>query len=239
MNLINSKKEAFYSSPDYLKLLDLERGTDRLKKAFRILSEYKNKRFLDIGCGKGDFTEELKKISPDVFAVEISHEGVAAAKKKGINAEQLDIDEQDLPFQEDYFDAVFCGEFIEHVVYPDHLLEEIHRVLKKGGVAVITTPNLANYFNRLTFLFGFQPYFSGTGMKYNTGKFFGKDYPCPHLIMFTLKALKELLQLHGFKIRKIMGANSTQIFPLFFRPIDAVLTVFPSLATHLIFVAER
>jgi len=236
---LNSKKQSLYSSDRYLDLHNLEGNSDRIKKVINIISQHKGKRLLDIGCGTGNITVKLKDFIDEIHAIEISGRAVKAAKEKGVNASQLDIDEKNLPFNNNFFDIIFCGELIEHVFDPDHLLDEIYRTLKPKGIAVITTPNLANYLNRLTLLFGFHPYFTSTGLRYNTGKFFGKGYPCPHITVFALRSLKELLRLHNFQIKKIIGANAYYLLPQPVRILDAIVTRIPSLATCLIFVVEK
>jgi len=55
-----------------------------------------------------------------VYAVEISERGVEEASKKGIKAFRLDVDVEDLPFKDEFFDAVFAGEVMEHLFDPDH-----------------------------------------------------------------------------------------------------------------------
>ena len=54
------------------------------------------------------------------------------ARKNGVKCYQLDVDEEDFPFGDNYFDAIFCGDIIEHLYDPDHLLSEMYRVLRGG-----------------------------------------------------------------------------------------------------------
>jgi len=51
-------------------------------------------------------------------------------------------DAEDLPLREGAFDSVACGEVVEHLRNPQKCVDEIRRVLKDGGVAVVSTPNL-------------------------------------------------------------------------------------------------
>ena len=62
-----------------------------------------------------------------------------------------------LPISNACLDAVFAGEIIEHLVDTDSFIAEIARVLRPGGHAVITTPNLASFENRLRLLAGIYP----------------------------------------------------------------------------------
>jgi SAM-dependent methyltransferase len=58
-----------------------------------------------------------------------------------------------LPFKSAAFDAVNLVEVIEHIEHQAQLIREITRVLKEGGVVVISTPNVLNVLSRLRFLF--------------------------------------------------------------------------------------
>ncbi|KKU86472.1 MAG: hypothetical protein A2667_03365 [Candidatus Wildermuthbacteria bacterium RIFCSPHIGHO2_01_FULL_47_27] len=228
-------KKELYSNPFFQKTKD-ELRSDRLKKVARIINQHGG-RLLDIGCGTGALTVEFG--GHVLYGVDISEESVKIAQGRGIDAIALDIDEEKLPFEDNFFDIIFCGEVVEHIFDPDHLLDEIYRVLKPGGIAVITTPNLASYLNRIALLFGFQPYFTGTGLRHNTGKFFGDKAPCPHLIVFTLRSLRELFKLHGFKAQRIIGADISHLLPQPLAVIDKIFAKIPALAAGLIFVVKK
>jgi SAM-dependent methyltransferase len=57
-----------------------------------------------------------------------------------------------LPFRGESFDSVGCGEVIEHLRDPQSCIDEIRRVLKGDGTAVVTTPNLGTLFHGASFL---------------------------------------------------------------------------------------
>ncbi|MBT9394168.1 methyltransferase domain-containing protein [Hymenobacter sp. NST-14] len=57
-----------------------------------------------------------------------------------------------LPFAEASFDLVICQEGIEHMPNQLHLFQELNRVLRPGGRAIITTPNYSNLRTRLSYL---------------------------------------------------------------------------------------
>src|SRR6185369_10631714 len=67
-----------------------------------------------------------------------------------------------IPLADESVDIVHAAEVIEHLVNPDLLLTEAARVLRPGGHAVITTPNLHAWYNRVIFLAGIQPVFYET-----------------------------------------------------------------------------
>ncbi len=189
----NTLKEKFYAKGYYAGLAP----EPRFDKVANIFCQLTGDRLLDIGCGDGDITLLLKESSRarEVFGIDIASEAVAVAQGKGIKAYKLDIDEEKLPFEEEYFDLIYCGELIEHLFNPDHLLEEIHRVLRVGGVCVITTPNLAGWPNRFALLLGYQPYPMAVSPSHEgVGKLLVKDSEGQwgHVRVFTAKAFKEL-----------------------------------------------
>jgi SAM-dependent methyltransferase len=71
------------------------------------------------------------------------------AKQKGFKTFILDVDNKSYPFPNGSFDAVFVGEVLEHLSDPDRFFEEVHRILRKKGTLVITTPNSAAWHNRI------------------------------------------------------------------------------------------
>lgn len=171
-----------------------------------IIEKLDPKRFLDLGCGDGSFAVEIKnKLDIDeLYGIDISGEAAQKAQEKGIQASSMDIDKEDLPFETNYFDCIFCGEVIEHVYSPDHLLQEMYRVLKPNGSILLTTPNLASWFNRISLLIGFQPIFTDTSLQYSFGCLW-KMNPMGHLRLYTLRSLTQLMEAHRFKIVNTIG----------------------------------
>lgn len=102
------------------------------------------KRILDIGCGEGGLINSLKKKNKKTYfyGVDISSENINKCKQscnpknssfKVGKAEKLD-------FEDDYFDKIYCTEVLEHVGDIDKSMNEITRVLKKGGILTLTVP---------------------------------------------------------------------------------------------------
>lgn len=220
---------------------------DRHRKVLEVFSRYKFQRILDIGCGDGNFTVLIKKVcnANEVYGVEISETGVKMAEKKGIKAIKLNVDEEDLPFEDEYFDAVFAGEVIEHLYDPDHFLDEVYRVLKPNGLLVITTPNLASIHNRIALLLGYQPYSMSVSTRYLIG-YLKYSHDCSvvdHIRHFTLRSLEELLKKHGFKVIERKGCGVLESwdkrYPKFLYIIDWFFSRFPSLSYTLLVVAQK
>lgn len=206
---------------------------------------------LDIGCHDGEISIALKTAvgAKHVYGVELEPHNAEKAKKRGVDVIQGDVDYSDIPLPDDYCDVVFCGEVIEHVVNIDHLLDEIHRVLKPQGSCILTTPNLASWYNRLALLVGFQTYISWVPWGHFLLK--GPSQPPislgagrPHISVMTVRALKEVITLHGFRIRRLKGASargSPLQFPLasFFFFLDGIISGIPGLATFTVVQMEK
>ncbi|MBI5158741.1 class I SAM-dependent methyltransferase [Candidatus Micrarchaeota archaeon] len=126
----------------------------RLANTLEQLSPKKGERILDIGFGSGVLLERIAALGADAFGADISEESVKYAKKKIPSAKLFVSGAEDLGcFQDYFFDKVVCTHLIEHLTAPEKCLREIHRVLKKGGVAVVETPNYLSIWPLGEFLF--------------------------------------------------------------------------------------
>ena len=98
-------------------------------------------KVLEIGFGACDLMKALAARSNDVYGVDCGCDLVENAKKLGFtNVFHLDISEEPLPFQNDFFDAVYCYEVFEHLTNPHRLFYEIRRVLKPGRQLFFSVP---------------------------------------------------------------------------------------------------
>ncbi len=112
-----------------------------LKTNFK--SGYKNRKALDVGCGGGLLSEELSKIGLNVTGVDPSKESIRIAREHAMNSglgiEYRQSYGEELPFDNDTFDMVFCCDVLEHVSDVRKVISEIARVLKKGGLFFFDT----------------------------------------------------------------------------------------------------
>ena len=195
---------------------------------------------LDIGFNNTRFPSLLKKNFPNahIKLVDVDNNRVDLAKKDGFDAFQCDVSNNKLPFTDNYFDLIHAAEIIEHVFDTDHLLTEIKRVLKPRGTFILTTPNLAAWYNRILFpLFGIQPFHTEVSLYSYYGRKPFKEAggnPVGHIHVFTTKAINEMLNLNGFKVLNIKGYPhpliETNIIEKFF-------SHFPSFSTGIIVIS--
>jgi methionine biosynthesis protein MetW len=222
---------------------------NRLTKVVKLLRKKQFDSCLDIGCGEGSITIFLAQIvkAKDIKGVEVVEERVNKAKGKGIECYKVDVDSAPLPFENNTIDFAFCGDVIEHLYNPSHLLEEVSRVLIPHGKIIITTPNLGAWHARLLLLLGYQPYNVHVSFDhYEAGKLFKKapDAGRDHIRFFTLRGLIDLLQINGFKVNRVLGNYGV----LFFLPsllaslvtlISKSFSIVPSLANGIVIEAEK
>jgi SAM-dependent methyltransferase len=111
-------------------------------------------RVLDVGCGNGRAAGRwLNPRVGEYVGVDVSPLAVEAARELGLDARVIE-DATALPFADASFDLVVCIEVLEHLLRPDHAVQEIRRVLAPGGVFVATVPNIVFWRRRLDALLG-------------------------------------------------------------------------------------
>lgn len=105
-----------------------------------------------------------------------------------------DLNEDNIPFDDEFFENVVCCEVIEHIHDPWKLIAEAKRVMKSKGKLIITTPNVSKMYDRLHYLLkGFVPSFGGL-------KF--KSY-MQHINPINIRELLLILNKHGFEINDV------------------------------------
>ncbi|MBI5345126.1 MAG: class I SAM-dependent methyltransferase [Deltaproteobacteria bacterium] len=137
---------------------------------------------LDIGAGRGEL---LKKLSSGLDVMPYACDYHVERFELSVPIEKVNLNKDTLPYKDCTFDVVTCSEVIEHVENFHSMLREANRVLKKGGLFVVTTPNVLNMKSRLRFFVsGFFNLFGPLPVKneklYSTG---GHITPVPYFYL--------------------------------------------------------
>ncbi len=205
----------------------------RLKKCIKIISDIPAGTMLDIGCTHGDWGLFWKNQGWKVFGVDVNSQNVQASKNAGLDATVCDCNAEKLPFADQSFDFIFAGEVIEHLIDTDGFIKDIYRCLIPGGKAIITTPNLASFENRMRLLFGIYPIWVDYSLK-GSG----------HVRAYTPRVLKKQLNQNGFKVKKLLG-NWVPFIPQKYANdvrypwISITGDIFPSLSMDIMVLVEK
>lgn len=114
----------------------------QVKKYAKIFKKKRYNKILDLGCGTGRHSIFLAQQGFNVYALDISKTGVEITKKKAKSL-NLDIkfkvhDMKNLPYSNNYFDAVICIFVLGHGLLNENkkTVDEIYKVLKPNGMIV-------------------------------------------------------------------------------------------------------
>ena len=103
---------------------------------------------LDDGCGSGYGSYYLAANgAKEVVGIDVAADAVEYAKTRYIheNLEFVQMNSTELSFGDESFDVVTSFQVIEHIEDADKFLQQMPRVLKSGGIALISTPNKQTY----------------------------------------------------------------------------------------------
>ena len=167
-----------------------------------------NKLVLDAGCGEGYGSSLLSEVAKIVEAIDINKNAIAdaQAKYKRANLRFKVMDCRALTFKDSFFDVVCSFEVLEHIKQPQRYISEIHRVLKKGGLFILSTPNIER--NPLV---GTNPYhvkeYSLKEFKEVLGAFFGNriEFYGQHWPLKAKQFYNSFLARGIYKIKRRFG----------------------------------
>lgn len=144
------------------------------KLAFHLMQRFDIKpgsKFLEIGCGRGDFLESFQNAGLACNGVDLSD--YCNKNKPDLKVTCLDVNKDKLPYEDSYFNVIYHKSLLEHFYSPENLMKETYRVLKPGGRLIVLTPDWVSQM-----------------------KVFYEDYT--HCRPYTIQALCDVLSVYGF-----------------------------------------
>jgi len=171
----------------------------------------------DLGCGDGALTARIAAAigATHVDVVEVYPPHVALAEQRGHHVTQSDLNGE-IALGDATFDLVIANQVIEHLYDTERFLDEAIRILKPGGSLIVSTENPASWHNIGALLIGWQQFSlanvssrrSGIGNPFSLAPgSMGWPFPMQHHRLFTPRALRELLELHGLTGVRCLGAG--------------------------------
>ena len=171
-------------SPEKYYEMNIPQDTSNFKKRLQLIMKHHPTpgKMLDIGCNIGTLMHVAQEKGWETTGVEFNTKAAAFGREK-FGLEIIDKDFMETKLPEDHFDVVSMNDVIEHVIDPIMTLEEVNRIMKRGGLLFMTTPNI------------------GALMAKISGKKWLHIKPNEHLTYFTPQTIKKLVEKTGFEMK--------------------------------------
>lgn len=147
---------------------------------------------LDVACGKGSITANIKKKYPSttIIGLDLSLTAIQEAVKEYNDIQFIVADSFTMPFAPKSFDLVVCNNFWEHIYNPYQLGNNFNNILKPNGSLIISTPSRYNFNNLWSVIAGRKVDFQN---------------PTFHITEYSIGQIKEQLNRCGFTVEKIIS----------------------------------
>ncbi len=156
------------------------------------------RKILEIGCGAGMTGKLLKELGfEEIVGVEIVEEVARKASPYYSRVIVDDVEKVTLPYDEGYFDCIFYGDVLEHLVEPWRVLKEHSSLLKPGGTIVCSIPNIRHYRITKRLLLKGRWEYEESGILDRT-----------HLRFFTAASIRNMVADSGFEMKTIIKKPS-------------------------------
>jgi len=147
-------------------------------------------KILDVGCSTGYLAKMFSDMKNDVWGIESDPNAAKLARVSCKDVVVGDVETASFKYKNNFFDVIIFADVLEHLKDPLNVLIKFKKCLKKDGIIIASTSNIANLYMRLKLLFG--------NFEYTDRGILDKT----HLRFFTLKAFKKLMEDAGLKITK-------------------------------------
>jgi 2-polyprenyl-3-methyl-5-hydroxy-6-metoxy-1,4-benzoquinol methylase len=156
---------------------------------------------LDVGGGSGVYLLLIEKLIRLRRAVLVEVQPPPERLPPWVEYVRCTAESVDRGLESQKFDVILMVEVIEHLENPDKAIMACRSLLSKGGILVVTTPNLSSLLNRFALLIGMMP----MQAEVSTARVFGRPgvTVVGHLRLFTFRSLIEFLQYYRFRVLRV------------------------------------
>ena len=163
---------------------------------------------LDLGCGSGQYTAPLSQMGLDCYGADISEEMLTLAQQKlppDSSVTWIHSDCRNVPLDDQSVDLILCVGVLEYLTDDQPALEEIRRLIRPNGLAIVTFPNtykLRNLLNPYYYLIRVWTYH----FKNNTsGTNDSLDYCKAIVRRYSYLKIRQLAKQSGFQTLALKG----------------------------------
>ena len=143
------------------------------------------KKFIEVGCGQGEFLKVLSEFPVEVHGIEHDHHLVELARAQGLDVTEGFTETEDTRFAGGLYDVFLSFNFLEHQPDPSTMLQAIYRNLEDDAMGLITVPSFEYI------------------MDHNSYYELIRD----HLAYYTFETLTPLLERNGFQVEECEVIN--------------------------------
>lgn len=183
---------------------------------------FHGKKVVDFPAGNGITSRILKEIGATPLPLDLFPEYFEV---EGLDCVRANI-RKGLPCEEKSVDALICQEGIEHFSDQYESLQEFNRILKRGGILLLTTPNYSNLRARISYLLSESERFNSIMPPNELDSIWMSDQQVTdeiyfgHIFLIGIQRLRVLAKLSGFRIKAIhptqVKSTSLLLLPLFY-----------------------
>lgn len=177
---INNQPVSYYKQVIRAAGISPEMKTFRINQFTDFIKKYglRNKKIIEIGCGRGEYLSLMQKCGAETYGIEDSQESVGHCQKIGLKVSKGYLEKVDNKLNDGPFAAFFILNFLEHFPKPNTALKGIGNNLTKDGIGMVEVPNFDMMLRKKIF----------------------SEFMTDHLFYFTKETLTSTLTMNGFEI---------------------------------------
>ena len=178
---------------DYFSEESIDRLLTEARSKLSIVTHYcdlRNKDVLEIGCATGETCHVASQFGAHVAGCDLSAAVIGIAQSRYPTLEFHTTPADSIPFPPQSFDLILAFELIEHLPKPSLFNDEVLRLLRPGGILVLTTPN------------------ADCGRRLGWDRWAGLSTSFEHLYFFNSSSIEQMLSQRGMLVTRVYSQGN-------------------------------